>query len=381
MKTKTFFISYFLFLIVMFSSFSIISIFLTNSQIDSLRNNFLSEYTRIADSLKRDINALYSRGEARIFINSFIKNVIRTHEVRGILLNFNFDDQILDDANITFDGYTFQIRRTIFTDFDYFSLTAYLGSYDYVLEVRSIHRVLLFLFISFSVIFSIILNSVLTKIFNDEHSKNMKIKIRELEEESERKQRFIDNIAHEIRTPITSIHGYAQYLQNAKYSEEDVFESLNYIISESSHMQKLTNSMLELAQIKNFNLSKKEVSIKELFDSVCATIPNKINVYGDGVIEGSSELLKSLIINLCTNSINAGASKILIKFENNNLTVEDNGCGIPEEAIKKVLEPFYKLNEGTGLGLSICKQIADIHNASINIKSEVDVGTTVTINF
>ena len=381
MKTKTFFISYILFLIVVFSSFSIISIFLTNSQMSALRNNALNEYTRITDSLIRDINALYSRGESSVIINLLIQSNINVHESRGILLYLDFSLEPITGRSIIFDGDNFVINQTVYTHFDYFSLVAYFNISSYLSEILYIHRTLLFLFISFSLVFSIILNLVLTKVFNDEESKNMKIKIRELEEESERKQRFIDNIAHEIRTPITSIHGYAQYLLSAKTNEEEALEAMQYIIGETSHMQRLTNSMLELAQIKNFNLAKEEVSVEALFEAVCATIPNRLTTEGSGIIKGKFELLKSLLINLCTNSINAGASEILIKFGDNTLTVKDNGSGIPKEAIGKVLEPFYKINEGTGLGLSICKQIADIHNAKLDIQSEISLGTIVTIAF
>jgi len=242
----------------------------------------------------------------------------------------------------------------------------------------------------------------------DEIEKHMQI----LEEEAVGKQQFIDNFAHEIRTPLTSVYGYAEYLQKTPFDSDELIESTQFIMDEANHMNKLANSLLELATLRNYKPSKKEIPIRQLFDNLAQALKKTLNEEGvqlvcksdAEILYGQEDLIKGLLLNLCLNAIKScskdalgndppeGGGIVLLEAkkqgENVVLSVTDNGCGISAEHTAKITEPFYRIDKarsrehgGAGLGLTLCKQIVDAHEAKMEIESSPGAGTTVKIYF
>jgi signal transduction histidine kinase len=234
-------------------------------------------------------------------------------------------------------------------------------------------------------------------------AEKIETQIRALEDEAVSKQRFADNLAHEIRTPLTSVLGYAEYMQKAPLDEVEIIESAQYIIDEAKYMKHIANSLLELATLRHYEPEKVNISVAGLFDEVSRLLEeplreNNIRLNSRGgadVIYGQEDLIKSLLINLCYNAIKSCApetGEIILSAEklggNTVISVTDNGCGISPESIDKVTEPFYRADKsrsrehgGAGLGLTLCGRIAEAHGAEMTVKSVPDMGTSVKIIF
>lgn len=249
-------------------------------------------------------------------------------------------------------------------------------------------------------------NIKLTKLGNDEignfgNSFNeMTIAIQEnvnkIQEVSENRKQFIGNLTHEIRTPLTSIIGYSSLITNDKVTDSNIIkEYSSKIYEEGKYIQQMSERLMEMLLVENgtpqkelINISKEMKIIVEelenLFNNTIFNIQIEENVYK----EVDKVLLKSLIYNLVKNAINAYDAKptVDIILSENEIIIIDYGKGIPEDKIEKIKEPFYTLNKdrnreisGMGLGLTLCFKIANIHNWKLNIKSEVEKGTKITI--
>lgn len=225
--------------------------------------------------------------------------------------------------------------------------------------------------------------------------------ILQIKEESEKKQQFIDNFAHELKSPLTSIYGFAEYVGKANISEDEREECMRFIMEESDRMLKLSYTLLNLAKLRGTDLQKSEIRTSELCAKIEKHIKPKLkekNIEFVKYIEskeiyGNEILFISLIRNLIINGINAceenGKIELSI-YENTKeykITVVDNGCGMTSEEVKHILEPFYRVdkarsrnNGGTGLGLSLCNQIAIAHNGTITFETKRGAGTKVIVS-
>jgi len=218
----------------------------------------------------------------------------------------------------------------------------------------------------------------------------------EIETQIVGKQQFIDNFSHEMRSPLTSIYGYAEYLQKTPYDETTTAHATQTIMDEASHMKAIAASLLELAVLRNYSPVKANISIPQLFDDIHQTLGSQVNFVcknDTDTLEGQEDLIRSLLMNLCTNSIKACATDIFLEATaqdggNLVLSVADNGCGISQEDLSKITEPFYRVDKarsraqgGAGLGLTLCKQIVDAHGATMHIESRIGEGTIVKITF
>lgn len=229
----------------------------------------------------------------------------------------------------------------------------------------------------------------------------IKASVNKLSETAKQKQEFIDNFAHELRTPLTSIYGYAEYLQKAKLTEEDAYESTQFIMSESQRLQRLGDRLLQLALYREQELKRTEIVLPELFHSLEGYFKIKLaeknialKIHMDQCcVRGDETLLECLFSNLIENAIKACdkdgviAIKAFRKDESVVVTVADNGKGIPCDAIKHVTEAFYRADKsrskaegGAGIGLALCKQIVDRHHGLLEFHSG-SRGTTVTVTF
>lgn len=225
-------------------------------------------------------------------------------------------------------------------------------------------------------------------------------RIGELQEEGDRKQRFIDNLAHELRTPLTSVIGYSELLQKMKYDEGAFNKGLSYIHSEGMRMLRLANSLMEMILLRQGSLNIERVNIysllQEAADLIQARTKDKklqISIKGEELeLNIDKDMIKGVMLNLIDNAIKASGEgkKIIIGCEKNgqycSVFVEDEGRGIAQEEIPKIVEPFYRIDKsrarkdgGAGLGLALCKQIVENHNGQLKIESELGKGTRVSI--
>ncbi|WP_097026197.1 sensor histidine kinase [Clostridium peptidivorans] len=229
-------------------------------------------------------------------------------------------------------------------------------------------------------------------------------KIEELKNLNSAKQRFIDSLTHELKTPLTSIIGYSDLLIKGNINEDIRFTALNYINSESKRLEKLNNTLLKLILIKQEELRVEKLSLKDCVINAYTSLSYKIENKNlkikfdmkDIKISGDKQLIVVLFINILDNAIktseNNGVVKIKGDFLENSstyqLSFKDYGVGIPKEDLNKIKEPFYMVDKardraksGVGLGLAICEEICMLYKLELSIESELNKGTEVFISF
>ncbi len=223
-----------------------------------------------------------------------------------------------------------------------------------------------------------------------------------LELVAEQKQQLVDNLSHEMRTPLTSIHGYAEYLLSAPTTEEERIDALMCIMSESERLTKLSQSLLDISYIKNTALADGRVDLLPIFESIGARFNLVAKNLGCELIvpdtalsvSGDATLIELLLSNLCDNAIKAcrqsETKRVELFAEQINgkvkLSVSDTGRGMTAEELSCITEPFYRTDKarsradgGAGLGLALCKRIAESHGATLEFSSELGKGTVVSL--
>ena len=214
----------------------------------------------------------------------------------------------------------------------------------------------------------------------------------------------VQDISHQLKTPITSIMGYADTLLEGEYDKETQAKFLNVIASEARRMARLVTDLLTLSRYdtnKN-NVQREKFDLGELVkkcqDKLAIEIKKKKHnvdcfVTADvPYVYADKDDIERVILNILSNSIkytpDNGDIKIYVGFVYNDayIKVLDNGIGIPEEDLGRIFERFYRVDKarsremgGTGLGLSIAKDLLDKNGGSIDIKSEVGKGTEVVM--
>ena len=241
----------------------------------------------------------------------------------------------------------------------------------------------------------------LAKNFNN-MSKELEKRNNELVESASSKQLFIDNLSHEMNTPLTSIQGYAELMQKANLNDEQKQRYLKYIQDEGRRIQDMCKKLLLLSYKKNSDFEKKDVEMTEVFKEIEDTFRGGMNdaemelIINNqlSTIYGDETLIIMSISNLIKNAMNVSEknTKIMVNaFSMNDkkyIQVVDQGPGISEENIKRITEPFYRVdkvrsrkNGGAGLGLSICKSIMELHGGRLLIESEIGKGSIFTLEF
>lgn len=217
------------------------------------------------------------------------------------------------------------------------------------------------------------------------------------------RQEFTANVSHELKTPLQSIIGSAELMENGVVKPEDVPRFVGHLRKEASRLVILIDDIIRLSQLdEQADMPRVDVSLKELACEVCETLNDAakikdvaLSVEGDlGMMYGVRQLLYEVIYNLCDNAIkynhNGGKVNIAIKQLPNavQLKIQDTGMGIPYEHQDKVFNRFYRVDKshskqsgGTGLGLSIVKHAVQYHHGKIELESEPNAGTTITITF
>ncbi|MBQ7646744.1 MAG: HAMP domain-containing histidine kinase [Clostridia bacterium] len=239
-------------------------------------------------------------------------------------------------------------------------------------------------------------NLMLAKI--NSQMKTLEQNAKEKETEAEQKQLLVDNMAHEIRTPLTSIHGYAEYLQKASTSEERRIDAANYIVSETERLQKISDILLDEAYIRENDVEMKSIPLCSLLEDTVKRLERKAEEcsvtietdLNDTEIFGNETLLSMLFYNLLENAIKAcqNGGKVRVSCCDGTAMIEDNGKGMTPEQLSHISEPFYRTDKsrsraegGVGLGLYLCSRIAEKHGAEMKFESETGKGTKITVCF
>lgn len=239
----------------------------------------------------------------------------------------------------------------------------------------------------------------LSENFND-MADSLEEKICELEEEAERKEKFVGAFSHELKTPLTSIIGYSDLMSRQKLSEEDRYICAKYIFSEGKRLETLSLRLLDLMVLKNHTLISKPINVKFLLENVAELLSPQMAASGveliydvqQAVIPMESELMETVFINLLDNARKAidGSGKIVLdgkrQGEKYLVTITDSGKGMAKQELSKITDAFYMIDKsrarkqgGVGLGLAICKEILTLHGFDIRFDSTIGTGTTVTI--
>lgn len=228
--------------------------------------------------------------------------------------------------------------------------------------------------------------------------------VTEAERAEQMRREFTANVSHELKTPLHSISGYAELLQNGMVKQEDIVPFAGRIYEESQRMIQLVEDIIRLSRLDEgtSDLEWENVDLYPLFSQAVRELEPEANaaqitmkIQGSSVIvHGIPQLLSSIIYNLCDNAIkyNRPGGQVTVTLESDGtfavLSVKDTGIGIPDEARDRIFERFYRVDKsrskevgGTGLGLSIVKHAAMIHHASIELSSTVGEGTTITVRF
>ncbi len=218
------------------------------------------------------------------------------------------------------------------------------------------------------------------------------------------RREFTANVSHELKTPLTSISGFAEMMVNG-VPDDISADFARSIYDEAQRLIVLVGDIIKLSELdeNSARLEQERVDLRELSEDVAKRLglaaENKnvaVTVIGNAQITGVRKILDDMIFNLCDNAIkynkNGGSADIVISSDAEKhtvtLTVRDTGIGIPGYAQNRVFERFYRVDKGrsksaggTGLGLAIVKHGAACHNAEIHLKSEENKGTEISIIF
>ncbi|MBY0011750.1 sensor histidine kinase [Paenibacillus typhae] len=222
----------------------------------------------------------------------------------------------------------------------------------------------------------------------------------ELSDMAEEKQRMVDNLAHELRTPLTSMQGFAEFLTSANIGQEEQIQAGRYIWSETVRLKNLAFKLLDLSVLRHQPLLLSEVEVADLFETVSQTEEHKLQKRGIPLeidssipaVRGDADLLASFLVNLIENAVHAsqpGSPIRLLAYEQKGeavLEVRDSGSGMTPEQSQRAFEPFYRadparsrLYGNAGLGLSLCRQIAEAHQARVELESVPGQGTIIRL--
>lgn len=237
--------------------------------------------------------------------------------------------------------------------------------------------------------------------FNNMADKIQK-QILELDTAARQKQEFIDNFAHELKTPLTAIYGYAEYLQKAAVSEADRQEALAFIMSECVRIQNMEKQLINLALLRESDFEKEKIGTEAFLEELYRILLPKAEqkkirlsfLTQTEYLYGNKGLLQHLLTNLITNAIQSCAQggKVSVRAYpeqgRNRIMVRDNGRGMEREEIEHITEAFYRIDKsrsreegGAGLGLAICSKIAEIEHIRLEFSSVPGQGTEAYLTF
>ncbi len=195
----------------------------------------------------------------------------------------------------------------------------------------------------------------------------------------------VSRLAHEMRTPLTAMKGYAETLRDARLTEEQRHMAASYIAEESTRLSDVSARLLTLHNAREESTPFGPVDVEELFSHVARTYPTVTYEVHWPTIFGDGAMLSSLLNNLVDNAVKASpaGAPVELRAAPNVLAVMDHGSGMSDEALAYVNHPsrFKRLHPGGGLGVPLCHQIAKAHGAKLTYTRGADGGTVATVTF
>ena len=219
-------------------------------------------------------------------------------------------------------------------------------------------------------------------------------KIADLEADVQRREDFVGAFTHELKTPMTSIIGYADMLHTMQTDPDEQREAAAAIVHEGRRLEALSRKLLALLGLNEEGVELTAVPLPALWPRLHTACPDVTlrTPAAAPTVRGDADLLLDLLCNLVQNAAKAsapGAPVLVLCAQAGDavtLTVADRGCGIPPELIPRVTEPFYMVDKsrarrqgGSGLGLALCQRIAAAHGGALRIESEPGRGTRVSV--
>lgn len=236
---------------------------------------------------------------------------------------------------------------------------------------------------------------LLTQDFN-KMAEALEENINKLEEEIQAREDFVGAFAHELKTPLTSIIGYADMLRSRKLDEEKSFLSANYIYTEGKRLEAMSIRLLDIMVTRHGKAELLPVSTESLFAYIKEMfVTNERYRFAyecePAMVTAEANLIKTVLINLLDNACKAsedgGCIEVVGHREEGGyrFTVRDYGIGIPEDEISKITKAFYMVDKsrarsknGAGLGLSLCAEILALHHTTLEISSTLGESTTMS---
>ena len=250
-------------------------------------------------------------------------------------------------------------------------------------------------------------NLIANPVFEDNHVIGAVIVIIDITESVKRealRREFTANVSHELKTPLTSISGFAELMKLGETPNEIVIDFSKSIYDEAQRLISLVNDIIKISELdeKSVEYHKEIIDLfclsKEVINRLRSEINKKnitVNLLGEtALVYGVKKIIDEIIYNLCDNAVKYNKENGMINIttctDKNKvkITVEDTGIGIPLSHQKRVFERFYRVDKshskkigGTGLGLAIVKHGVIYHNADISLESVDGKGTSITIFF
>ena len=225
-------------------------------------------------------------------------------------------------------------------------------------------------------------------------------KLMKLDQLLKNQEEFMGSFAHEMKTPLTSIIGYADLMRMEALSKEEQKEACGYIYSEGKRLQNLSLKLMKLLVLKNQQFQMKKQDLEPMIQEAVISMQYRLKEQDilvnlnlkKAICKIEPDLLKSLILNLIDNALKSMNSGGILTVEDRatqegaKIYISDTGCGMPKDEISKITEAFYRIDKsrsrkqgGVGLGLAICKEIVRIHQGEMRFISQQGKGTTVII--
>lgn len=223
-------------------------------------------------------------------------------------------------------------------------------------------------------------------------------KIEQLELAVKQREDFTAAFAHEMKTPMTSIIGYADTLYQKDLTADEARDAAGFILNEGMRLEALSFKLLELITLSNNDFMLEEINMKDFFKDVQETLVPVAQKRGinlrfdtdDAYCRIEYDLFKTMVLNLADNAMKSGTDEVAILTHNYGdeylIAIVDRGRGIPAKELKRVTEAFYMVDKarsrkehGAGLGLALCAKIADIHGSRLDIRSKEGQGTAIRL--
>ena len=232
-------------------------------------------------------------------------------------------------------------------------------------------------------------------------AKSIEQHVEKLEQDVKTREQFVSDFSHELKTPMTSMMGYSQMLLSGNLNDEERMKAEEYIYKECKRLKRLSVSLLKMLGISKEKLELKWIYTEIILENIDKIFQKKMRysklsrLIEEKEIFTDKDLMVTLIRNLIENGDKAcknrkdGLVQVQGKVHRDfyEVTVTDNGCGMEKEEITKITEPFYMIDKardrssgGSGIGLNICKKICETLGITMEIESEINVGTTVILH-